>query len=276
MIEQDLLAFSADASACPDGSSLRAQVLAVLSAVAPCESALFLPLTPHGIMRPPVGRNRTPADVAHYRLYAMNPTRYADWTQRSRDFNAVHRGAYRDTEVFSAKYRDGSPFYADIIRPQGISEQIVAFVTFRDAPTGAIHLCRHGRASRFTDREADAVRALLPTIALAQAALDPLPAALAAEPLARLRSRLSALSDRERQIVDLITRGLSNLEIAALCGTSANTVRNQIAGIFNKVGASSRTELASWATSVADPTLVDGDRPRRRVHKDRRPGSGGG
>jgi DNA-binding CsgD family transcriptional regulator len=261
MLQQDLLAFSSDAAACPNADTLRAHVLDMLSKAAPSDSALFLPLTPHGVPRPPVTRNRSPADAAHYRLYAVNPARYADWARRSRAITLAQRGAYRDTEVFSTGYRDGSPFYADIVRPQGISKQIVALVTFRGARTGSIHVCRHGRASDFTDDEVEGVRAALPAIALAQAALDPQPTALAAEPLRQLHSRLCVLSARERQIVGLVMRGLSNQEIADHCGTALRTVRNQMSRIFDKLGASNRAELASWATSVADPVLFGAAEP---------------
>jgi RNA polymerase sigma factor (sigma-70 family) len=252
MLEHDLLAFATDAGACPGADALRAHVLHILQEAAPSESAIFVPLSQYGIARPPVARNKSPAGTARHRLYAADPVRYAEWALRSRAITTAQRGAYRDSEAFPQTYRDKCLFYGEIVRPQGITKQIVAAVTFRGARTGSIHLERYGRDPDFSELELEAVRGLLPAVAVAQAALDPPTQDLASEANARLRSRLCGLSVRERQLVEYVMRGLSNRDIATVCGTSPNTVRNQISRIFDKLGASSRAELASWAMSVAD------------------------
>lgn len=252
MLEDELLAFTADAVACPGADALRAHVLELLDQVAPSETAMFLPLSRHGIARSPVARNKPLAALARHGLYTADPTRYAEWALRSREMTSAQRGAYRDAEAFSREYRERCLFYAEIVRPQGITNQIVAAVTFRGARTGSIHLERHGPAPDFTERELETVRSLLPAIAITQAALEPPAPGSGSEADARLRSRLSGLSTREREVVEHVMRGLSNREIATFCGTSVNTVRNQLSRIFDKVGASNRAELASWAVSVAD------------------------
>ena len=53
------------------------------------------------------------------------------------------------------------------------------------------------------------------------------------------------LTPSEWEIVDLIRDGHSNREIAKSRGTSSRTVANQIAGLFKKLGVSSRSELVS-------------------------------
>lgn len=58
---------------------------------------------------------------------------------------------------------------------------------------------------------------------------------------------LDALTSAEREVCGLVLRGLSNAEIAETRGTSPNTVKNQIASSFRKLGIDSRAELAaSW------------------------------
>ena len=52
------------------------------------------------------------------------------------------------------------------------------------------------------------------------------------------------LSPRQRQIVDLVSRGKANKEIAAALGLTEGTVKEYIHRIFQKVGCTSRTELA--------------------------------
>ena len=53
------------------------------------------------------------------------------------------------------------------------------------------------------------------------------------------------LTEAERNIVDQILEGGSNKEIAERRGTSARTVANQISGIYQKLGITSRAELAA-------------------------------
>lgn len=56
---------------------------------------------------------------------------------------------------------------------------------------------------------------------------------------------LEVLTNAEREVCRLILRGHGNAEIAETRGTSANTVKNQIAALFQKLGVDSRAELAA-------------------------------
>ncbi|MCZ7566623.1 MAG: LuxR C-terminal-related transcriptional regulator [Burkholderiales bacterium] len=47
---------------------------------------------------------------------------------------------------------------------------------------------------------------------------------------------------RERQVLELLARGLANDEIAVRLGISAKTVRNQVSAVFDKLGVSSRAQ----------------------------------
>ena len=55
------------------------------------------------------------------------------------------------------------------------------------------------------------------------------------------------LTARELEIVRAIVRGETNKAIALRCSISENTVKRHLAHIFDKVGASSRVELALFA-----------------------------
>lgn len=50
------------------------------------------------------------------------------------------------------------------------------------------------------------------------------------------------LTARERQVLELLARGLANEEIAERLGISAKTVRNQVSAVFDKLGVSSRAQ----------------------------------
>jgi DNA-binding CsgD family transcriptional regulator len=54
---------------------------------------------------------------------------------------------------------------------------------------------------------------------------------------------VSTLSTAERDILDLLRRGLSNAEIASLRSRSTNTVANQVSSILRKTGSPGRRHL---------------------------------
>lgn len=57
----------------------------------------------------------------------------------------------------------------------------------------------------------------------------------------------SPLSDREKQVVELISQGFKNKEIAERMFISEQTVKNHLHNIFDKLGVSDRLELALYA-----------------------------
>src|SRR3712207_6340550 len=63
------------------------------------------------------------------------------------------------------------------------------------------------------------------------------------------------LTEREREILDLLARGLSNADIAQQLTISVHTVRNHVANLSAKLGAHSKLEVLSIAVREG---LVDG------------------
>ena len=57
------------------------------------------------------------------------------------------------------------------------------------------------------------------------------------------------LTDRESEILALITQGHSNADIAALSYLSPNTVKSYIRAIYRKIGAGSRTQAVLWGVN---------------------------
>lgn len=57
----------------------------------------------------------------------------------------------------------------------------------------------------------------------------------------------STLSDRELQIVELVTAGLTNQEIAEQLEISKRTVDNHISNILTKTATGNRVALVRWA-----------------------------
>ncbi|MBW4042133.1 MAG: response regulator transcription factor [Acidobacteria bacterium] len=61
--------------------------------------------------------------------------------------------------------------------------------------------------------------------------------------------RERGLTDRESEILALITQGKSNAEVAALAYLSPNTVKSYIRSIYRKIGADSRTRAVLWGVA---------------------------
>ena len=58
--------------------------------------------------------------------------------------------------------------------------------------------------------------------------------------------RREGLTDREAEILALITQGKSNAEVAALTFLSPNTVKSYIRSVYRKIDVGSRTQAVLW------------------------------
>jgi DNA-binding NarL/FixJ family response regulator len=91
------------------------------------------------------------------------------------------------------------------------------------------------------------------TVASGQSLLDP---RSTAQMLRRLRDRetrrdpLAALSDQERQILELIGQGLTNRQIGERMFLAEKTVKNYTSNLFTKLGMSRRTQAAAFVANL--------------------------
>ncbi|KRC87356.1 LuxR family transcriptional regulator [Terrabacter sp. Root85] len=88
----------------------------------------------------------------------------------------------------------------------------------------------------------DAVRAA----AAGHAPLDPR-VARALLPSPDRRSAGPALSEREREVLTHVARGLANKQIARTLGISERTVKVHLGNVFRRLGVGDRTSAALWA-----------------------------
>jgi DNA-binding NarL/FixJ family response regulator len=68
-------------------------------------------------------------------------------------------------------------------------------------------------------------------------------AMLQARPVARGED----LTEREREVLELITRGMANKQIARALQISDSTVKAHVGSIFQRIGVTDRTSAALWA-----------------------------
>jgi len=72
--------------------------------------------------------------------------------------------------------------------------------------------------------------------------------------------RGEGLTDRESEILALITQGLSNADVAAHTYLSPNTVKSYIRSMYRKIGVESRTQAVLWGVDhgfVPDHRRID-------------------
>ena len=72
------------------------------------------------------------------------------------------------------------------------------------------------------------------------------PAGPAARPVWTGPDAAEGLSDRESEILALITQGKSNAEVAKITFLSPNTIKSYVRTIYRKIGVSSRTQAVLW------------------------------
>lgn len=107
------------------------------------------------------------------------------------------------------------------------------------------YLLKEVRGSSFVD----AIR----QVAAGKSLLDP---AVTERLLSRLRDgqpkddKLSSLTDREREILTLITEGLTNKQIGERLFLAEKTVKNYVSGLLAKLGMQRRTQAAVYGADV--------------------------
>jgi DNA-binding NarL/FixJ family response regulator len=65
-----------------------------------------------------------------------------------------------------------------------------------------------------------------------------------ADPTSPVTGLIDALTPRRLEVLKLVARGLTNPEIASVLGISANTIKAHLAGIFETLDLTNRTEAA--------------------------------
>ena len=97
------------------------------------------------------------------------------------------------------------------------------------------------------DAQADEVAAAIRAAAAGECHLDPAAAKLLAASLRAPRSAADTLTAREREVLTLIAKGMTNRQIARQLNVTERTARTHVSNILAKLQLTSRTQAALWA-----------------------------
>jgi DNA-binding NarL/FixJ family response regulator len=128
--------------------------------------------------------------------------------------------------------------------------EIVALTSFVEEARVTAALEAGASGFILKDAEADDVAEAIRAAHRGEVRLDPAVAGLLAR---RVRERASAtppkepLTEREREVLGLVARGLSNKAIADSLAITERTARTHVSNILGKLGLASRTQAALYA-----------------------------
>jgi DNA-binding CsgD family transcriptional regulator len=152
-------------------------------------------------------------------------------------------GVVHDLDVLTRDQRSRSSFYAEYVRPLGARSIALVVVRAGDTASHTVSFSRHaGKA--FRERDLERLRKLRSALSLA-VRVCPGPE----QPRSDVKAQLTP---REAEIAGYVAHGLQNAEIAALCGSSPFTVRNQLVAIFRKLEVTTRSELVARVLEADD------------------------
>jgi DNA-binding NarL/FixJ family response regulator len=97
------------------------------------------------------------------------------------------------------------------------------------------------------DSDPDDIAAAIRSVHAGESPLDPKAARVLLESR-RTRRETVSLTDREREVLDLVRGGLANKQISRRLGISESTVKAHLTNIFQRLGVSDRTQAALWAS----------------------------
>lgn len=231
------------AQGAPDLPAFRRAALAVLETVIAFDAALFHELSP----RAPFDSAATKAiDLEALEQGAKSWDENAVAFGRLRELALEQGGVASDREAFARGSRAHKAWEERVARPLRVNTALLAHLTVHEKIIAVVALFRRGRAE-FSNADAAVLRALVPALSVADGLHQALANAKLAGPASRLRCVDQRLTQRQRDVVERVALGHTNVEIAAALELSANTVRNLLTDARQRVGAANRAELVRLA-----------------------------
>jgi len=131
------------------------------------------------------------------------------------------------------------------IRAARADAVVVVLTSFSDQPRVAEALRAGAVGYLLKDSDPRDLLAAVRTAADGHSPFDPR-VARALLPSAETASPADGLSPREREVLELVARGMANKQIGRALGISERTVKAHLSRVFRQIGVSDRTSAALW------------------------------
>jgi DNA-binding NarL/FixJ family response regulator len=130
---------------------------------------------------------------------------------------------------------------------------VIALTTFQEPQQVTAALAAGARGYLVKDVEPEVLVAGIRAVVNGGAPLSPSVAAQLIRTAAGQPTMVGSLTQRERQILQLILAGQSNKQIGRELGISEKTVKSHCGRLFQRLNVSDRTQAAVWATKNLPP-----------------------
>jgi two-component system nitrate/nitrite response regulator NarL len=157
-----------------------------------------------------------------------------------------------------------------IVNSENLSTRLVFFTASNEDYELVMAAAAHGYSVISKDVALEVLVQSLRQVAEGQRLL-PLPSSeqtISREQSASTENALTTLTDRERQIMRLVSEGLSNKEIGRRLNIADGTIKVHLHHIFQKLEISNRTVLAALAISQNDRSSPPDDKPALPIWSD--------
>ena len=242
-MQTDLRALVALAASAPSGKIFREVALDAIAVDVSFDAAFFHALSPRVSLATAATRGIDEETIAesmkHWDRFAVDFGRF-------RDFALEHGGVATDRDALPASGPKRIAFQRAFGEGQRARAAALVHLVVRDRIVSVIVLLRW-RAVRFSPPEVDYLRAIAPVLAAGDALHQSLDRAQHASVATKLRCHDQRLTPRQRDVVEHVALGYTNVQIAKAIGRSANTVRNLLADTMQRLGAANRADLVRLA-----------------------------
>ena len=234
---REVLALTGEAESTGSAAAYHAGLLATLAAVFPCDVAVFndfhLRHGPRGDLR--VSCTSSPPVQPHA---AIPPALVMAFLQHVSEHPLVRLhatgdlGAYRLSDLTSMRRFHRTPLHREFFGPAGLDHQLALGLEAGPRRLSGVWFNRARRD--FSDEDLVMAELLRPRLQAAEAAV-------------RRAEARNALTEREREVLDLVSAGASNAAVAEALIVSPATVKKHLDNIYAKLGVGSRTVAADRA-----------------------------
>lgn len=174
-----------------------------------------------------------------------------DWDALAVELGAIREHANRhgiatDRDIFRTSSTARRRFVERALRPFGMRRMAMMHLSMQGEVRSGIALFSK-KDDAFTPPEVKLLSLILPPLTIADALMTHETSAPSARVPMRLVCRDGRLTRRQQQIMEHVALGYTNEEIARALCLAMTTVRNHLAVIFTRLGASNRAEAVRLA-----------------------------